>query len=349
MTSRERVKRTLDFQYPDRAPRDLWALAGVGMLRKAELEEVQQRFPSDFCGPRVRYGTSKRARGTPAEVGEYVDEWGCVWNVAEIGVCGEVKQPPLEDWSALAHFTPPWEILNEADFSQTNESCAKTDKFVKAGTGVRPFERMQFLRGSENLFLDLAYLPKELLLLRDMVHEYFVRELELWVKTDVEAIGFMDDWGAQSSLLISPDLWRQIYKPLYADYCSMIKKAGKYVFFHSDGHIRAIIPDLIEIGVDAMNSQLFCMDIEEIGRSFKGKITFWGEICRQRLLPFGTVDEVRAAVRRVRRALDEGKGGVIAQCEWGIRDPKENIEAVFETWSEDHPASVTARLSTTTS
>ncbi len=100
--------------------------------------------------------------------------------------------------------------------------------------------------------------------------------------------------GAQRGLLISPKLWRGFYKPLYAEYCRIAHAAGKFVFFHSDGHIMEIYPDLIEIGVNAVNSQLFCMDIEEIGRRFKGQITFWGEIDRQNVLPFGTVDDVRA-------------------------------------------------------
>ena len=86
--------------------------------------------------------------------------------------------------------------------------------------------------------------------------------------------------------------------------------------------------------MDALNSQLFCMDIEELGRRFRGQITFWGEIDRQHVLPFGTADDVRAAVRRVRAALDDGRGGVIAQCEWGIGVKAENIAAVYETWDE---------------
>jgi len=337
MTPRERVIKTLEFDSPDRAPRDLWALAGVGMFRPAELDEVRDRFPSDFGGPECRYGEATRKRGTPAEVGTYVDEWGCEWTVAEDGVCGEVKNPPLADWSALKSFQPPWELLDGADFSKVNESCANSDLFMKTGCMARPFERMQFLRGSENLFIDLAYLPKEVYQLRDMIHEFELRDIEMWAKTDVEAVSFMDDWGTQNSLLISPELWREFYKPLYKAYCEILKKAGKYVFFHSDGHTMSIIPDLIEIGVDALNTQIFCMDIEELGRRFKGKITFWGEICRQNILPFGTVEEVREAVRRVRRALDDGTGGVIAQCEWGNNDPKENVVAVFETWMEERP------------
>jgi hypothetical protein len=196
---------------------------------------------------------------------------------------------------------------------------------------------MQFLRGSENLFMDLAWGTRAVWRLREMVHEFFLREIDLWTRTAVDAISFMDDWGTQSALLISPKMWREFYKPLYAEYCRLIHGAGKYVFFHSDGHTFDIIPDLIEIGVDAFNTQLFCMDIEEIGRRFRGQITFWGEISRQDTLPFGTVADVRSAVRRVRAALDDGSGGVIAECEWGIGVPQENVAAVYETWMEATP------------
>lgn len=123
--------------------------------------------------------------------------------------------------------------------------------------------------------------PPEFFKLRDIVHTYFLRVIEIWAKTEVDGIIFLDDWGAQNSLLISPMMWRKLFKPLYKDYCDLIHSAGKFAFMHSDGHIFDIYEDLIEVGVDAINSQLFCMDIEEIGRRFKGRITFWGEIDRQ--------------------------------------------------------------------
>ena len=331
MNSRERVIKALRFDRPDRAPRHLWHLPGIALLRRDELETVQKKYPDDFTGAPVRYGASRRASGTPNVVGKYTDAWGCVWSVAEPGVIGEVKGPPLADWSALERYTPPYELLEEADLSAVNPFCAETDKFVMESIG-NPFERMQYLRGPEALYMDLAYGADEMLKLRDMVHAFNLQSLEMLCETDVDAISFADDWGSQNSLLISPNLWRELFKPLYADYCRIAHAAGKFAFMHSDGNITAIYPDLIEVGVDALNSQLFCMDIEELGRLYKGKLTFWGEIDRQRILPFGTADEVRAAVRRVRAALGDGNGGVIAQCEWGINVPRENIEAVFEAW-----------------
>ncbi len=333
MNSRERVIKTLRFEHPDRAPRELWYLPGIPMFRQDELNAVLERYPSDIVGAPVRLGPAQRASGTPHVVGTYTDAWGCVWRVGEPGVIGEVKGPPLADWSALASFAPPHEVLEGADFSAVNPFCAETDRFVLGLPGIHPFERMQYLRGSEALYMDLAYGSDEALRLRDMVHSHYMERLARWCETDVDGIGFADDWGAQRRLLIAPKLWRELFKPLYAEYCRTIHAAGKFVFMHSDGDISAIYPDLIEIGVDALNSQLFCMDIEDL-RRYKGKITFWGEIDRQHVLPFGAPEDVRAAVWRVRAALDDGAGGVIAQCEWGINVPRANIEAVFEAWLE---------------
>jgi len=338
MTGRERVTRALEFQRPDRAPRDLWALGADTIPgRQEQLDELVQRVGIDFAGPPVRGRTSRRSRGVPGRVGKHTDEWGSTWHVGQLGVLGEVKEPVLADWKALDEFEPPWELIETTDLSEVDGWYEATDRFTNLFFGVRPFERLQFLRGTENLLVDLATGAPELERLLRMLHEFFLRDIELWRHHKLDAIVFMDDWGAQDALLISPKLWREMFKPLYRAYCDAIHEQGKYAFFHSDGKIEAIYPDLIEVGVDAVNSQLFCMDIEKLGRLYKGKITFWGELDRQHLLPFGTPEEVKEGVRRVRRALDDGEGGVIAQCEWGVRDPVENILAVFEAWEGPLP------------
>ncbi len=332
MLSRERVIRTLNHQPVDRAPRDLWSTPHTWMFRQDEMDRLMAVYPLDFAGPRCRYGPALRARGEVAQPGQYTDAWGAVWEVAEPGVVGEVKHPILADWSALAHYQPPWELLDEADLSEVNASCAETSSFVKVGTQAQPFERIQFLRGTENVFLDLAYGSRELDRLIEMLHEFYCREMTMWAATDVDAVSISDDWGSQSALLISPTLWRKKFKPLYSEYCRIAKSAGKYVFFHTDGFTEAIYPDLIEVGVDAINSQLFCMNIEELGRLYNGKVTFWGELDRQYTLPFGTEEEVRASVRRVRSALDTGNGGVIAQFSWEKGTTFENANAAFDEW-----------------
>jgi len=163
----------------------------------------------------------------------------------------------------------PWELLDEADLSEVNRCCAESNLFINARTKVRPFEQMQFLRGTENLLIDLGYGTKEVKRLRDMLHGFFVKEMRMWAATDVDGVTFMDDWGTQTSLLISPELWRSFFKPLYREYCEIIHGGGKFAFYHSDGFIEPIIGDLIDVGIDALNSQLFCMNIERIAEHFQ--------------------------------------------------------------------------------
>lgn len=323
----------MEFKGPDRVPRHLWRLPGTKMFRQDDIKRILQKYPEDITILEFTYGRGKLTQGERYKKGVVAtDEWGCQWHAAEDGVVGEVKEPPLKDIAQAEQLHAPYEILDGADFGKVNEMCAATDAFTLAWTTVRPFERMQFLMGTEQLFVELMYNSRHLYRLRDIVHQFYMEELRRWVRTDVDGISFMDDWGSQRSLLISPQMWRELFKPLYKDYCELIHSKGKYAFMHSDGNIEEIYPELIEAGVDAVNSQLFCMDIEKLGREYKGKITFWGEIDRQHILSFGNKHQVAEAVKRVKESLWLADGGVIAQCEFGLKDPVENIETVFETW-----------------
>ena len=337
MKPRERVIRTLQHQPVDRAPRDLWALPAVQLFQSDEFEAVTRDYPMDIGSPQTSPGQSDKTVQATARVGTYTDDWGSVWHVAEPGVVGEVKGPALADWSGLAQFQAPWHLIRERDRAHVEGECASSDLFMLSECTARPFERLQFLRGTEDLFVDLAYGTAEVRRLLERVHDYYLEDIRWWCATPVDGVLMMDDWGTNRALLISPAMWRDVFKPLYRDYCAMIHDAGKHAFFHTDGHTEAIYGDLIEVGMDAINSQLFCMDIEELGRRYRGRVTFWGEIDRQHVLPFGTPDDVRQAVLRVRRALDGGHGGVIAQCEWGKHNPRENIEAMFDAWLEPLP------------
>ncbi len=103
---------------------------------------------------------------------------------------------------------------------------------------------------------------------------------------------------------------------------------------HSDGYILDILPDLADMGLDAVNSQIFCMGVENL-RPLAGKITFWGEIDRQHLLVEGTPEEIYQAVEQVRETLWRD-GGCIAQCEFGPGANPENVYAVFRSWNRDY-------------
>ena len=101
---------------------------------------------------------------------------------------------------------------------------------------------------------------------------------------------------------------------------------------HSDGNTLSIIPKLIDMGLDAINTQIFCIGVEKL-KQFKGKITFWGEIDRQNLLPYASKEEIRIAVKKVYDNLYDN-GYCIAQCEFGIGANPENVYEVFKTWEE---------------
>jgi hypothetical protein len=335
-TPRELVKSTLEFRNASGSvPRHLWTLPWAETRYPRELASMREEFPDDIAvlpASHMRYETPPSRRGDWYAEGRYVDEWNCVFENIQAGVIGEVKAPLVddEDWLSASRLHIPEELLT-LDRELVNAYCAGTDRFVLSGELARPFERMQFIRGTENLFIDLALGNAAMYAYMEKVHDFFKRLLTMWAETDVDGLFFMDDWGSQRSLLVDPALWRRVIKPMYRDYADIAHSQGKKIFFHSDGYTLDIIPHLIDVGIDAANLQIFCIGPEKLA-PYAGKITFWGEIDRQATLATGTVQDVRAAVERVRPILWKN-GGAIAQCEFGAGARPENVRAVFEAWA----------------
>lgn len=333
MTSRERVIRTLRFENPDRLPVHFWTLPAT-YLRYPDLDAQLAPVPQDIASVAGFLDMSTDPR--TYEKGSYVDEWGSQWLVLQPGLVGEVKVPALEDDDLVASYVPPIALFRdgfeknrpqlEAQIRQLRQKAL----FINGGW-ISIFERMQFLRGTENLFCDIALDSQELYDLRDHVMAYFHAYLDKWLQMDVDAIAFGDDWGSQRALLISPQHWRKIFKPCYKELFDRIKAAGKYVFFHSDGYILDIYEDLIELGVDALNSQLWCMGLENVA-PYVGRITFWGEISRQDTLPKGKPEDIRRCARQMKQTLYRN-GGLIGQSEIGPDVPAENIQALIHSWN----------------
>ena len=179
MTGRERAKRALTFDGPDRAPRDIWALPYVQLFRKDELDELRAEFPMDIGSPQLSPGWSDKVVQATRTPGYYRDDWGSVWYVGEAGVIGEVKEPALADLSALAHFQPPWHLVRGRYLSHANRCCALSDQFMLSDVTARPFERLQFLRGTQNLYCDIGYGVPELRVLLEMVHEFYLEDIRV--------------------------------------------------------------------------------------------------------------------------------------------------------------------------
>ena len=335
-TSKELVYKALEFKNPDRVPRGLWTLPWACERYPDELKKIREDFPSDFASCPGFHKQTAETKGNAYEKGEFIDEWGCKFVNIHRGVIGEVKEPLIskddENWDDISRVHIPKEWFS-IDKEKIKEHCQKNkDKFLSAGVCPRPFERLQFIRGTENLYVDLMLRPKKMTDFISKMHEFYCELLEMWGDTDVDYFMFMDDWGAQNSLLINPSIWVEVFKPLYKDYIDIAHKHGKKAFMHSDGYIMEIIPHLIELGLDALNSQIFCMGVENLSQ-FKGKITFWGEIDRQHILVNGSLEDVDNAVKLVKKTLWDN-GGCIAQCEFGPGGKPENVYQVFKSWRE---------------
>lgn len=341
-TPREIVTRALRFATPERLPRDLWLLPWAYLHHPDAVAKLLRRFPPDLSGAPAVYHPSPRVKGDPHTMGRYVDEWGCEFTNIQAGLIGEVHNPLIESLVDRVRVVAPYEILPNQPVearSIVDRYCGDTDLFVKAACCPRPWERYQFLRGSLNALMDMADPDAKVGELLDEIHRFYLAELQFWARTDVDALMFMDDWGAQDRLLIAPAIWRDLFKPLYRDYCDLAHAHGKFAFMHSDGDISAIYPDLIEIGVDALNSQLFCMDLSHIATIAKGHITFWGEIDRQHVLPSPDPRAGGDAVRLVAEYLYDPQGGLIAQFEFGAGAQPATALAVCEAWEavqEEH-------------
>ena len=334
MTSRELVYQTLSFQNSSgRIPKQMWHLPWASIHYPIELKKILDDFTWDIDGAPAEYAQPPTIVGDPYKVGRYVDEWGCRFHTIQEGVFGEVEEPIVknEDWSDSDSVRIPKELLT-FDLDAVNRFCAQSDRFILAGVTPRPFEQLQFMRGSENLFIDLADPPRQMLEFLKKMHDFYCQLVEKWAKTDVDAINLMDDWGSQTSLLINPTMWVEIFKPLYRDYIEIAASHGKKTFMHSDGHTLSIIPHLIDIGLDAFNTQIFCIGIENLA-PYRGKITFWGEMDRQYLLTTATLSEVDKAVDLVYDTLWDN-GGCIAQCEFGPLGNPDNVRRTYERWAQ---------------
>lgn len=330
MESRERVRRAVTFDHPDRIPLDFWILPGISQKYSTQLEKLLVEYPLDFLQGLT---TAVYDQSPWFEAGEWVDPWGVRWRNHQSGIIGQPVECPIADYDALTSYEPPYYLIDGGYPPNIAQTIADQRHLFVVGGFLRTFERVQWLRGAVPTLIDLAEDREEMKALRDLVVEYNLQEIDMWLKYDLDAICFSDDWGSQNNLLISPKIWRAVFKDGYAEMISKVKEAGKLVFFHSDGYIIDIIDDLIEMGVDALNAQVWCMDLEELGNRFNGRICFWGELDRQQIMPYGTPDDIYAAAQKMKVCLSNPAGGLIGQAEPGLEVPLENIEAALNSWN----------------
>ncbi len=337
MDSRERYQRALTFQGPDRPPVIHHSTAGAFRAHGRALEALYAKYPGDILvSPKggEMFAFADHPRGT-GEVGKVsYDDWGVGWLWNTSDYMGQAVEHPLARWEAFDGFRAPDPMTGEEGVRLMQDAARKDGgrRFVYVDGGEL-WQRMFFLRGYENALVDVLEDRPELYALRDMVADWDIARIRRWSETRVvDAILIRDDWGTQNALMVRPAIWRKLFKPAYKRIVDAIHSGGALAGFHTDGCTRDIIPDLIEAGFDELNPQVHLMDVEELGRSFAGKVAFRPDIDRQQLLPRGTPDEVRAFIRKLFDALGTPKGGFVGWGEANADVPLANIQSMLEAF-----------------
>jgi uroporphyrinogen decarboxylase len=375
MTSRERLLTALDHREPDRIPYDLGStqVTGIHVVAYRRLRDhlglpsVEPRIydvvqglalPDDDLVERLGVDVrglfplnSHNWKIDVFDAGEYwayVDEWGMTQHRPKRdGLYFSVVASPLDRQGLTvedvrAH---PWpdtadprrlDGLRELALAYRAQGRAVMIKGVLAGI----FEMSQRVRGMENLLVDLASDETLACAILDTMLEAKLRfwDIALPRLGDlVDVVSEADDYGTQTSQLISPRMFRRVFKPRLQTLFSHIHRLAPHarLFFHSDGNIRPILPDLIEIGIDILNPihvMATGMEPAALKRDFGRDVCFWGGgLETQRVLPFGTPQEVRDNVRRNVDALAPG-GGYVFNTIHNIQAdvPPQNVVAMIE-------------------
>ncbi|MDF1513897.1 MAG: uroporphyrinogen decarboxylase family protein [Anaerolineae bacterium] len=287
MKSRDIVKRTILFEGAPRLPYNL-----------------PEPYGTDFAG----IGMTPSPDSRPSQG---IDEWGAVWE--NIGVCqlGEVKEFPLQSWENFDHLAIP-DITEPHRWSALEGARERAgDKFLIA-SGISIYERVHFIRGLENTWIDIYQNTEALCELLDILVDMNLYAIHRYADAGADGFMFCDDWGLQDRLMISPQVWRKLWKPRYARIYEAVHNAGMLAFLHSCGHIVSILDDLIEIGLDVIHmDQQENMGLALLGERFGGRLTFYSPVDIQQTMVSGTEHDIRSYCRNMVKLLGRSQGGFI--------------------------------------
>ena len=271
-----------------------------------DLEE-SLALPIRMSGP----ATIKPLYADPDRFGDRIqDEFGVVWTTsridrgAPVGPC--LHRPELSGY----RFPDP---APEHRFADLGEWCRRNrERYTILWVGDL-WERATFMRGMQELLLDVALHPRFVRRLLEGIAGYILDTMRiLFTRFEFDGIAVSDDYGTQAGMIIAPEAWRRLVKPLLGEIYALARRNGRTVFHHSCGDILPIIPDLIGMGLDILHPiQPEAMDVLALKREFGRDLAFCGGLGTQRLLPRGSPEEVRCEVRRLKNELGRGGGYIL--------------------------------------
>jgi len=261
----------------------------------------------------------------------YTDEWGVRWQ--GVGdTRGQVEVSPLAD-SSLSDYRFPEQLPDEIVANMRSVADAAAHRYRVAKLGAL-WEQATFLRGMEELLVDLIVDPRSVHALLDGILDVLLANVEVYrQRLPLDCMWLSDDYGSQSSLLMSPQLWRRFIRPRLQRLCDAVHDAGCHFVLHSDGAIGQVVPDIVDVGMDILHPvQAECVDVMHVKREYGRRITIWGGYGTQGSLVFGTPEDVRREVNEVCDSLGAGGGFILTPGLSMIQNgvPVENAAAFVE-------------------
>ncbi len=270
--------------------------------------------------------------GKSEREGFFTDEFGVVWdrtgNDKDIGVPITELVSPGDD-----SYTYPEPDLEEMARSTDRALATRGDAVLFGKIGTAYFERAWSLCGFQNM---LMYLAAEEDFVQDVLARllaYNLKIIDAVIDSEIDGFYFGDDYGQQSGLLMSPQMWRKFFKEGWATMFARVKSRGKLVALHSCGNITGLLPDLVDIGLDVYQTvQPEVYDLRELKTEFGDRLCFWGGISTQRDLPFDTPEILRQKIDETKTILGESGGYIAGPTHRLPPDiPIENIRTLVET------------------
>ena len=260
----------------------------------------------------------------------FQDVFGVVWDRSidkDIGIVADtvLREPSLKGYD----FPDPLDRRFFDDIPQKIEALG--DRFRVYQIGFSLYERAWTMRGMEELMMDFLDHPQFVRDLLNAIADYNIAQVQEALNYDIDAIYFGDDWGQQRGLQMGPGLWREFIRPVLKRMYGVVREAGKYVCIHSCGDVDELFDDLVEIGLNCFNPfQPEVMDVASLLPAYRGRLAFYGGLSTQRILPYGTVEEVRNETRKL-IALGREGGYILSPAHAVEGDvPLENMLAFIE-------------------